>query len=795
MGDIIEIPPRGIGGTMFRDVRCKDCLREQIFATRAGESIEDSETRFEYSEAWAAKTLDRGGSRTDRCTRHRREHRQTIQGLAVAYVDLVTIGVVDRQNPTGPLGGLGELPAAHRPKPVSVDLAKRQFGMTDDDIRKALRKLGNDQTRVLVLRAGTGTGKSTFAPYRLMNPPTGQPGDEDLLQLSKLGPIIVTEPRVQATTGVARFVGEKLVVGCKWKNCSVHGRFVPAREADPAAPEGPDHVLEITEECVITDCSDHIGPGYPVGYQVKDDKKHDDSCQLVFVTDGTMVNWLREGRLSKIGTVIVDEAHERSVNIDFIMGELKRQLPRYPHLRVIVTSATFDIDFYVNFFGGRDVVADMDVSAVKSFGYGAPLFPYAHAKATVVPACHCPPLTEDNAADHPHRGGEPTDFDTWLATHWPKRMGPAVGDRGPEDLHATTRKLERLRFPGPLLDDPDAWGRGMPGLVVEQVVRMINGLDEMGIHGDILAFLPTANMILDAVTAIEDAIASTGSAAKRADVFGLVGSMPKDEQAEALAPRPPDARRKVVVATNLAETSLTVEGVRFVVDSGIITQSTWDPATASGQVPTLAHSQAGIRQRWGRVGRDAPGWVFPLYTMDQFRTLPRDTPPGSTRENLEKLIMTAKAGGVDDLADFPWPAACEFGELDDSAIKARETFQLELARAEQALVLNGVLDAEHGHLTSFGKEMQRFAVTGASAATALSIMLADQLACVPEVSAALALLAPMDPKLGLARLFLARGRLADRQSNGSRASSYGAASTLPRRSRPSHTDLGGVGSS
>lgn len=730
-------PTRGFGDTQFRDARCKDCLREQLTGRAPAtdsDAADANSTRFEYSEAWATKMLDRGGSRTDRCARHRREHRQTIQGIAVAYVDLETVGEVsDRVNPTGPLGGLGELPATHRAKPVSVDLSKRQFGMTDDDIRKALRLLGNDKTRVLVLKAGTGTGKSTFGPYRLMNPPTDQPGDAELIQLTKLGPIVVTEPRVQATTGVARFVGEKLVAGCKWKSCNLHGRFVPAKDADPENPEGPDHDGAITDECVVIDCTDHIGPGYPVGYQVKDDKKHDDSCQLIFVTDGTMVNWLREGRLSKIGTVIVDEAHERSVNIDFIMGELNRQLPRYPHLRVIVTSATFDVDFYVSFFGGKDIVAQMDVPAVKTFGYGAPFFPLDSDQSS--PPCVCPAFDPTGKSDTPHKLADPHDLTSWMETHWPNKMGPVVGGRGPEDLHATTQKLESLRYDGPLINDFKAWGKEMPAVLTAHVIRMINGLDEMGIHGDLLAFLPTAKMIATAVADIEAAIP-----ADRADIYGLVGSMSKELQNEALAARPSTARRKIVIATNLAETSLTVEGVRFVVDSGIITQSTWDPITASGDVPTREHSQSGIRQRWGRVGRDAPGWAFPLYSAEQFSRLPRDTPPGSTRENLEKLIMTAKAGGVDRLEDFDWPADWEFGDPDQSAIDARTTFLGELKRAEKALVLNGVVDPEHGHLTAFGKEMLRFSVVGASAATALAIMFADQLACVPEVTTALALL-------------------------------------------------------
>lgn len=732
MGDTVN-PPRGVGDSVFREVRCKDCLRE-LLIDGDGQGLANIDTaiggstadlHFEYSEAAAQRMLDRGGSRSDRCPKHRREHNREIQSVAVAYVDLRTIGeIADGNNPTGPLGGLGELPTVHSPRRVTVNLAERQFGMTDDDIRTALRHLANPDTRVLVLRAGTGTGKSTFAPYRLMNPPSDQPGDEQLLQLTSLGPIVVTEPRVQATTGVARFVGEKLVANCKWKVCSEHGRFVPGKDATPDAPEGPDHPNPIDDTCVISDCVDHIGPGQPVGYQVKDDKKHDDACQLVYVTDGTMVNWLGDGRLSKIGTVIVDEAHERSRNIDFIMGELKRQVERYPHLRVVITSATFDVDYFVAFYGGPERVASMDVPAVKTVGYGAPLFPYSDGGSKAVPPCVCLPADPTNPARSLHKSVNPSDYESWLLTHWPD-----------PELREVTRQLECLRFQGPLLDPPDAtWGRGMKDVVVGQLIKMVTGLDEMTIAGDILAFLPTTKMIEDALAQVRAGIGSSPT-----DVFGLIGSMPKELQAAALAARPPGARRKVVIATNLAETSLTVEGVRFVVDSGIITQSTWNPTTASGDMPTGPHSQSGIRQRWGRVGRDAPGWVLPLYTTEQFKTLPLDTPPGATRENLEQLAMTAKAGGVDDLADFPWPADFEHESMDDNARASRDTFRLEMARATRALALNGFVD-EDGHMTPFGKEVQRFSVTGVATSSALAIMIADQLACVPELIAALHLL-------------------------------------------------------
>ena len=209
----------------------------------------------------------------------------------------------------------------------------------------------------------------------------------------------------------------------------------------------------------------------------------------------------------------------------------------------------------------------------------------------------------------------------------------------------------------------------------------------------------------------------------------------------ALEARRKGDRRKIVVSTNLAETSLTVEGVRFVVDSGLIAQSEWDPDVAQGGIRTKAHSQAGIRQRWGRVGRKAPGWVFPLYTKGQLIDLAEDTDPGSTRDNLEQMVMTAKLGGIDNVVEFPWPAAFVPEPpvvLDEKAQKAQDTFVKELRRADEALQTGGAVD-ERGHPTSFGKELARFSTLG-SAACAVAIMYADRLGCVPEVVTILALL-------------------------------------------------------
>ena len=268
------------------------------------------------------------------------------------------------------------------------------------------------------------------------------------------------------------------------------------------------------------------------------------------------------------------------------------------------------------------------------------------------------------------------------------------------------------------------------------VIQLAKGLDKQGIFGDILGFLPTKRTIEPVCEEIERALGK----AYRDNVFPLISTLPQHRQRKALARGRKGSPRKIIISTNLAETSLTVEGVRFVVDSGVIAQSEWDPELAKGGIPTKPHSQAGIKQRWGRVGRKAPGWVFPLYSKGQYLDLAQDTPPGSTRENLEALVMTAKMGGIDDVGGFPWPAAFlpTTTELDASARDAREVFLRELARADLALRAGGAVDGD-GHPTSFGKELSRFQGLG-STASALAVLYADRLACVPEVVTILALL-------------------------------------------------------
>ena len=157
---------------------CKDCRNRGIAEGRAPKRAGDAhrQEEFEYSDEHARRLQERGQSRSDRCPECRRRHRKEISAFPVAYIDITSIGEAadsadPELGPTGPLGGLGPLPRVHSKRTERVHLGQFELGLTDADILRLLELMAENQ--VVVLEAGTGTGKSTLAPFRLMNPPEG----------------------------------------------------------------------------------------------------------------------------------------------------------------------------------------------------------------------------------------------------------------------------------------------------------------------------------------------------------------------------------------------------------------------------------------------------------------------------------------------------------------------------------------------------------------------------------------------------------------------------------------------
>lgn len=634
MGQISRQINRGTASSIQWAALCKDCRRN--FKNKASPN-------FTYPDAWIETVVEKGGTRSDRCPVCRREHSKDAKTFAAPYVDLDVIGrVTDPLSPNGPLGGLGPLPIEHERTEIESNLNEYDFGLRDEDITKLLAGLVGK--RVAVVTAGTGTGKSTFLPYRLLIPPENSP-----LKIADNGPIVVTEPRRAAAIDTATFVATKL------------------------------H-------------KSHVGAGSDVGYRVQNEPAYDGSCRLLYVTDGSLINWLRDGSFKRFGAIIVDEAHERSKNIDLILGFLRDALPKAPHLKIIIASATIDPKFFIDYFGGTEQVYYLDAPAQKTWGYGMPLWP-----------------GEIIDLEHPD---------------WQKK-----GPNG-EDLQAITEQLLKLR----ILDEPidpgnhaSSWRDKMPRLVAEQVLALLKGTQQ----GDILAFLPGKDAIETAIELIKK------KASRNVDIYPLLRNSPPQIQLAARGEKNDKARRRVVVSTNIAETSLTIDGITYVVDSGLIRQTQWNSETASKFIPVVVHSRDGVKQRWGRVGRKSPGWVFPLYSKDQYETesiFPAHTPPESVRDDLEQFFLTAKSAGIDTPKDFLWPAA--FIRAEESPSPEQIGFSRELTRSESALKLSGLIDGD-GDVTPLGKEVQVF---NTSIFQARAMVFGDNLACATEVATALALL-------------------------------------------------------
>jgi len=624
---------RGTGRVVNWSARCKDCLRRGDEAT------------FTYPDDWRASVQDLGGGTSDRCPACRRRHASAIRSIAVPYIDIDTVAdVVDTANPTGPLGGLGPLPAPHEQTEVRTDLDAIEFGLTDADVLDILEAL--EHHRVVVVIAGTGSGKSTFLPYRLLYPPEGA-----RIRLSRRGRIVVTEPRREATQGTATMVAQVLC----------------------GSPEP--------------------GAGSPVGFKMKDVDKTDPSNRLVYVTDGTMIHWLGDGTLDTVSTLIIDEAHELNKNIEMALAYLAGNLERYPHLRIIIASATISPEPFVHQFGGPSKVAVREfASAVKSIGFGHPLWP-----------------------GEPFDPGDPA----WAHDHW---RGVDLDGR---PLVEVARELAELRLPDPPEPGRDfrTWQDKMPGRAVDQVVKLLEGTDD----GDIIVFLHGLKPIEEVDGKLRRWLAEHHL--ERVHVLRFTRETPDRLKAKVRA----DARaghRRVILATNIAETSLTLDGLRFVIDTGLINQTRWDPVTASQRVVPTGHSQFGIRQRWGRVGRKVPGWVFPLYGRDQFQALPQSTAPEAARSGLEDVYLRLKSLGVADVEALPFvsqdPGAGGHGFA--------ATFSAEIDRAARSLRQRGALSTD-GVLTERGRTLAR-----ASDPRGGAVLVAERLACAVEVATVLSLL-------------------------------------------------------
>ena len=334
--------------------------------------------------------------------------------------------------------------------------------------------------------------------------------------------------------------------------------------------------------------------GHAVGYQIRFTDHTTRDTLVKVMTDGVLLAELQRDReLRRYDTIVIDEAHERSLNIDFILGYLKQLLPRRPDLKVIVTSATIDPEKFARHFAGPD-------------GTPAPIIEVS-GRTYPVEIRYRPLL---RAEPSPTRGGDPVEVEI-------------------DQVSGICEAVEELWTEG-------GGAAGSSGI----------GGDGSGQDGhDILVFLSGEREIRDAADALE------GMGLPETEVLPLYARLSAAEQHRVFARHP---GRRIVLATNVAETSLTVPGIRYVVDAGTARISRYSQRTKVQRLPIEPISQASAAQRSGRCGRLADGVAIRLYAESDHDARPPYTDPEILRTNLASVILQMTALGLGDIARFPF---------------------------------------------------------------------------------------------------------------------------------------------
>ncbi|MEI9952978.1 MAG: ATP-dependent RNA helicase HrpA [Pseudomonadota bacterium] len=432
-----------------------------------------------------------------------------------------------------------------------------------------------EANQVVIVAGATGSGKTTQLPKILLDMGRGTDGL-----------IGVTQPRRIAATSVAARVASEL-------------------------------------ECEL---------GQEVGYQIRFEERTSPRTYVKFMTDGILLAEIQGDRLlQRYDTLIIDEAHERSLTIDFLLGWLKRILPQRPELKVLISSATIETGRFSEFFGDAPVI----------------------------------------------------------------------------QVEGRTFPVEVLyEPPEPELDLPEA---------VANAVASVTSLDP---RGDILVFLPGEREIREAEREL------VAKKLRHTVVQPLYSRLSAGDQRKVFSSIP---ERRVILATNVAETSLTIPGIVYVIDTGVARLSRYESRTGTTSLHIEAISQASADQRKGRCGRVRDGICVRLYDEDSFVARPAFTDPELKRTGLSGVILRMKSLELGDVEDFPF--------LDPPHSRA-------IAEGYRVLQELGALDAER-KLTALGARLARFPV---DPRIGRMIMAGVEEGCLAEVLVLAAALNIQDPR-------------------------------------------------
>jgi len=385
-----------------------------------------------------------------------------------------------------------------------------------------------------------------------------------------------------------------------------------------------------------------------VGYQVRFDDKTSRETRIKFMTDGILLAETQgDAGLAKYDALILDEAHERSLNIDFLLGYLKRLLEKRPDLRIVISSATLDAGAFAEFFSNRRDANSTDCRETRQL------------RVPVIEA--------------------------------PGRMFPVA----------------EFFLPGK--DDEE---------LASLVVRGMDQLNDIDPMGDTLIFLPGEREIRECADALE------GRRYRNTEVLPLFARLGMADQQRVFEP---GRLRRIVLATNVAETSLTIPRIACVLDSGLARVSRWNAAKGVQRLQVEPVSQASARQRKGRCGRVRDGVCLRLYAEEDLLDRPDFTEPEIRRSSLAGVILRMKSLGLPEISEFPF--------LDPPNPKA-------VAEGYRTLREVGALDTDR-ELTEIGQELARLPVDPRMGRMLIE---AHHEKCVDEVTVIVAALETSDPR-------------------------------------------------
>lgn len=464
-----------------------------------------------------------------------------------------------------------------------------------EDIMNAIR-----DNQVVIIAGETGSGKTTQIPKMCLD-----------LGLGEKGLIGHTQPRRLAARSVAERIAEEL------------GQKI----------------------------------GETVGYQVRFTSEVGEHSAIKLMTDGILLAEIQNDKLlRRYSTLIIDEAHERSLNIDFILGYLKRILPQRPDLKVIITSATIDPERFARHFSpsyvpGKGIV-DENLNAEE------------REIAEAILPDDAPPIIEVSGRTYPVEiRYRPLDEEDYLS------------DDEIEDDHDPTDGI---------LDAIKELSKEAPG--------------------DILIFFSGEREIRDAKDAIEAMVLK--SPRLNYEVLPLYARLSLAEQHRVFSP---GSRPRIVLATNVAETSLTVPGIKYVIDTGTARISRYSARTKVQRLPIERISQASANQRSGRCGRVSDGIAIRLYSEEDFNSRPEFTDPEILRTNLAAVILQMIAIGVvrepGDISRFPFVQPPASRAINDGVNLLRE-----LGALTERTRRKGRGGNNSATLTAIGRAMAAFPV-------------------------------------------------------------------------------------